>query len=72
VINDDWDVILPNGESTKYSMPRALEEEEIAGIVEQYAQAARNAIEAGFDGVEIHGAHGYLIDQVCHRPRVAC
>lgn len=43
--------------------PRALETDEIPGIVEDYAQAARSAIEAGFDGVEIHGANGYLIDQ---------
>ena len=43
--------------------PRALETDEIPGIVEDYAQAAQNAIKAGFDGVEIHGANGYLIDQ---------
>lgn len=43
--------------------PRALRADEIPGIVGQYAQAARNALEAGFDGVEIHGANGYLIDQ---------
>lgn len=43
--------------------PRALVTEEIPGIIQDYAQAARNAIEAGFDGVEIHGANGYLIDQ---------
>ena len=43
--------------------PRPLEEEEIWGYVEDYAQAAKNAIEAGFDGVEIHGANGYLVDQ---------
>jgi N-ethylmaleimide reductase len=43
--------------------PRALETEEIAGIVEDYHRAARNAMEAGFDGVEIHAANGYLIDQ---------
>jgi len=43
--------------------PRALETSEIPGIVERYAQAARNAIAAGFDGVEVHGANGYLIDQ---------
>ncbi|KAJ6081707.1 hypothetical protein N7499_006581 [Penicillium canescens] len=43
--------------------PRALEEAEIAGWVEDYAQAARNAVKAGFDGVEIHAANGYLIDQ---------
>ena len=39
---------------------------EIAQLVEDYAQAAANAIEAGFDGVEIHGANGYLIDQFLH------
>ena len=43
--------------------PRALELSEISQIVEQYKTAARNAKEAGFDGVEIHGANGYLIDQ---------
>ncbi|AXE33062.1 alkene reductase [Chromobacterium phragmitis] len=43
--------------------PRALETAEIAGIVDDYRQAARNAMAAGFDGVEIHAANGYLIDQ---------
>ncbi|RUR85830.1 alkene reductase [Chlorogloeopsis fritschii PCC 9212] len=43
--------------------PRALETEEIPGIVEQYRRGAENALAAGFDGVEIHGANGYLIDQ---------
>ncbi|MGK7368569.1 MAG: alkene reductase [Candidatus Halalkalibacterium sp. M3_1C_030] len=43
--------------------PRALETDEIDGIIEDYVQAAKNAREAGFDGVEIHGANGYLIDQ---------
>jgi len=45
------------------SAPRALNAAEIPAIVADYAQAARNAKEAGFDGVEIHGANGYLIDQ---------
>lgn len=44
------------------SVPRALETAEIAGVVQDFRTAARNAIDAGFDGVEIHGAHGYLID----------
>ena len=44
-------------------VPRALESEEIPGIVEQFRTGARNAKEAGFDGVEIHGANGYLLDQ---------
>lgn len=44
-------------------MPRALTIPEIHELVELYAQAARNALEAGFDGVEIHAANGYLINQ---------
>jgi 2,4-dienoyl-CoA reductase-like NADH-dependent reductase (Old Yellow Enzyme family) len=43
--------------------PRALEREEIPGIVTAYKQGAENALRAGFDGVEIHGANGYLLDQ---------
>jgi N-ethylmaleimide reductase len=43
--------------------PRALETAEIAGIVEDYRRGAKNARAAGFDGVELHGANGYLIDQ---------
>jgi N-ethylmaleimide reductase len=45
------------------AVPQALEVAEIAGIVAAFAQAAKNAMAAGFDGVEIHGANGYLIDQ---------
>lgn len=44
-------------------VPRRLSVEEIRGRVQNYAKAAKNAIEAGFDGVELHGANGYLIDQ---------
>jgi N-ethylmaleimide reductase len=43
--------------------PRALETEEISAVVEQFRQAAKNAMTAEFDGVEIHGANGYLIDE---------
>ncbi|HEY9850823.1 MAG TPA: alkene reductase [Leptolyngbyaceae cyanobacterium] len=46
--------------------PRALEISEIPGIVEQYRRGAENALAAGFDGVEIHGANGYLLDQFLH------
>jgi N-ethylmaleimide reductase len=46
-----------------YVAPRALETEEIAGVVQTYAEATRRAQDAGFDGVEIHAANGYLIDQ---------
>ncbi|SIQ25670.1 N-ethylmaleimide reductase [Rhizobium sp. RU20A] len=45
------------------SEPRALETDELPGIVEDYRKAARAAIDAGFDGVEVHAANGYLIDQ---------
>ena len=61
--------IKPNGQAFTANgfepipTPRALELAEIPGIVAQYAQGARNAMEAGFDGVEVHGANGYLIDQ---------
>jgi N-ethylmaleimide reductase len=61
--------IAPKGDAVTWTgkqpfvTPRALTIEEIPGIVEQFEQAARNAREAGFDGVEIHGANGYLIDQ---------
>ncbi|WP_263260521.1 alkene reductase [Pseudomonas sp. RIT-PI-S] len=48
---------------TEYVTPRALETSEIAGIVEAYRQGAENAKKAGFDGVEVHGANGYLLDQ---------
>ena len=46
-----------------YPVPRALELSEIPGVVEAYRKGAENAKAAGFDGIEIHGANGYLIDQ---------
>jgi N-ethylmaleimide reductase len=58
-------VLLQDGVPTfvDTSEPRALDAEEIPGIVQAYRHAAQNAIAAGFDGVEIHAANGYLIDQ---------
>ncbi|KAL8485857.1 hypothetical protein ACS0TY_027957 [Phlomoides rotata] len=50
-------------DSTLFSPPRHLRIEEIPDIVNDFRVAARNAIEAGFDGVELHGAHSYLIKQ---------
>ena len=61
--------IKPEGEvytfdgMKEYETPRALEIDEIQELVNKYVTGAKNAIEAGFDGVEIHGANGYLIDQ---------
>lgn len=61
--------IRPEGETVTYQgmqpfeTPRALTLEEIPGLIEDYAAAARRAKEAGFDGVEIHSANGYLLDQ---------
>jgi N-ethylmaleimide reductase len=46
-----------------YETPHALTLDEIPGVIEQYRQGAENALEAGFDGVEIHAANGYLADQ---------
>ena len=46
-----------------FETPRALDRDELPGIAEQFAQGARNALAAGFDGVEIHGANGYLFTQ---------
>ncbi len=47
----------------KIPVPRALEPDEIPVIIQQFRQGAKNAREAGFDGIEIHGANGYLLDQ---------
>lgn len=54
---------IETGEFTEVGMPRALKLEEIPGIIDDYRRATRNAMKAGFDGVEIHAANGYLIQQ---------
>ncbi|MEI6270416.1 MAG: alkene reductase [Methylococcaceae bacterium] len=56
------DAVTPTG-MQPFVTPRALETDEIQGIVEDYRKAAENALAAGFDGVEIHGANGYLLDE---------
>jgi N-ethylmaleimide reductase len=55
--------MMADGKMVPYETPRALETREVGAIVEAFRQAARNAMTAGFDGVEIHGANGYLIEQ---------
>ncbi|KAH6828534.1 oxophytodienoate-reductase 3 [Perilla frutescens var. hirtella] len=62
-ISERWKVQLPDGSLEIYPKPRKLETPEIPELVQQFRQAAIHAILAGFDGVEIHGAHGYLLDQ---------
>ncbi|MBT0570967.1 alkene reductase [Curvibacter sp. CHRR-16] len=57
------DVVHTPAGKVPYVAPRQLSESEIPAIVAAFAQAAKNAIAAGFDGVEVHGANGYLIDQ---------
>ena len=57
---------VPRMRELTYKIPKAASHDDIATLVEDYAQAAANAIKAGFDGVEIHGANGYLIDQFLH------
>jgi N-ethylmaleimide reductase len=60
-INGDY-LHTPDGKQP-YETPRALETAEVAAVVEDYRRAAERALAAGFDGVEIHAANGYLIDQ---------
>jgi N-ethylmaleimide reductase len=61
--------IRPAGQAFTYSglqdfvTPRALETDEIPGVIAEYRTAAQNALAAGFDGVEVHAANGYLLDQ---------
>lgn len=56
------EIRTPKGKQS-YQTPRALETEEITKVVQDYCEAARRAKEAGFDGIEIHAANGYIIDQ---------
>ncbi len=62
-ISADLKTGTADGKPTTYETPRALETSEVAGVVDAFRQAAINARAAGFDGVEIHGANGYLIEQ---------
>lgn len=57
---------VPRNRDLTYEVPKAATQADIDQLIEDYAQAAANAMEAGFDGVEIHGANSYLIDQFLH------
>lgn len=61
-VSGEVSVFTPNGPQPM-PVPRALETDEVPEHVRSYAHAARSAVDAGFDGVELHGANGYLISQ---------
>uniref|UniRef100_A0A0D3DWQ6 NADH:flavin oxidoreductase/NADH oxidase N-terminal domain-containing protein n=1 Tax=Brassica oleracea var. oleracea TaxID=109376 RepID=A0A0D3DWQ6_BRAOL len=63
VFHQDKPLTCNNIYGGQFTPPRRLSTKEIPAIVNDFRIAARNAMEAGFDGVEVHGAHGYLIDQ---------
>ena len=60
-----WEPVAPSAVafSPNYAVPKALDEAEIEGVVQAFANAAKRAEEAGFDFIEIHGAHGYLLHE---------
>jgi N-ethylmaleimide reductase len=62
-ISSEFKAMTADGKVAAYETPRALETAEIPGIVAAFRQAATNALAAGFDGIEIHGANGYLLEQ---------
>jgi N-ethylmaleimide reductase len=62
---------LGEGEMVPFVTPRALDRVELPYLVQQYARGARNAMDAGFDGIEIHAANGYLLEQfLCSKTNV--
>ncbi|KAF5840124.1 hypothetical protein DUNSADRAFT_17725 [Dunaliella salina] len=64
IASEKWKTcIMPDGSLSEYPVPAALDKQGIKDKVQAYRKAARNAIDAGFNGIELHGAHGYLIDQ---------
>jgi N-ethylmaleimide reductase len=62
-ISQELKAATADGKVAAYETPRALETSEIPGIIDAFRQAAKNALAAGFDGVEVHGANGYLLEQ---------
>jgi len=62
-VRAEGELLTPTRENVPYEIPRALAREALPGIVSDYRRAALNALDAGFDGVELHGANGYLLEQ---------
>ncbi|SNT27946.1 alkene reductase [Tropicimonas sediminicola] len=62
-VRADVDVVLPDRRREPCPMPRQIETADIPALIETYVSAARSAVAAGFDGVEIHAANGYLLEQ---------
>jgi N-ethylmaleimide reductase len=62
-IPSEFKTSTADGKLVDYETPRALETSEIPDVIDAFRQAAKNALAAGFDGVEIHGANGYLLEQ---------
>jgi N-ethylmaleimide reductase len=62
-ISAEYKTLTADRKVSTYETPRALETSEVTGVVDSFRQAAKNALAAGFDGVEIHGANGYLLEQ---------
>jgi len=59
----DQKTFIENGTFAEVPQPRALDRDELPGIVDDFRKATQNALDAGFDGVEVHAANGYLLDQ---------
>jgi N-ethylmaleimide reductase len=62
-VKQQGSLTTPKGRDREFAVPKALTKSEIGNVVQQFADAARRAIDAGIDGVEIHGANGFLVDQ---------
>jgi len=62
-VQQQGSLTTPKGRDREFAVPRALTKSQIGDVVQQFVDAARRAIDAGIDGIEIHGANGFLVDQ---------
>jgi len=62
-VKQQGSLTTPKGRDREFAVPRALTQSQIGDVIKQFADAARRAIDAGLDGIEIHGANGFLVDQ---------